>query len=119
MKHLQWLWTLISVLSLPHASSLAAPLECLGTAPTADEVESWRLEAAQQLEEGTITDRNLASQIRTCFGTQIPVCLQKMNGYVTRNDTAAASLDSPVRSSPAKQPPAELFLNGTSNFEYR
>jgi hypothetical protein len=119
MKHLQWLWTFVSVLSFHQSSGLAASLECLDAAPTADEVESWRWEAAQQLAQGSITERNLASQIRSCFGTQVPVCLQSLNNYALRNDTAPASMDSPLRSSAAKRPPAELFLNGTANFEYR
>lgn len=119
MIHLQWLWTPFLALLLPHASTFAASLDCLDGTPGSDEVERWRLEAAQQLEQGGITERNLAAQIRTCFGTQVPACLQKMNDYVTRNDVAPASMDSPVRSSPQKQPPAQLFLNGTTNFEYR
>jgi hypothetical protein len=119
MKHLQWLWAFVSVLTLPHAASFAANLDCLPGEPTAEELQKWRQDAALQLEQGLITERGLATQIRTCFGTQIPVCLQKMNDYVTRNDLAPASMDSPVRSSAAKQPPAELFLNGAANFEYK
>lgn len=119
MKHLQWFWALFSVLALPHSSTLAASLECLDEAPAAEDVQRWRLEAAELLEAGSITERNLADQIRTCFGTEVPACLQKMNDYVTRNDVASPSFDAPVRSSPPKQPPVQLFLNGASNFEYR
>jgi hypothetical protein len=118
MKHKSWLWALFSFLTLPHATAQTANLECLDSI-TPQELTRWRLEAAQQLEQGTMTDRNVAERIRSCFGTQVPACLQRMNDYVNRNDTAPASMDTPVRSSAAKQPPAELFLNNAARFEYR
>jgi mono/diheme cytochrome c family protein len=117
MKHSQWLWALFSFFSVPHAGALAANLDCPDTI-TAQDLTRWRLEAAQQLEQGTMTDRSVAERIRTCFGSQVPLCLQRMNDYVSRNDTAPASMDTPLRSSPAKQAPVELFLNQAARFEY-
>ncbi len=119
MKDLQRFWALLSVLAWTPSATLAASLECLDPTPSAVEVERWRLEAAQQLEAGSITDRNLAEQIRSCFGNEVPACLARMNDYVNRNNVAAPNFDTPVRSAPAKQPPAQLFLNGAASFEYR
>ncbi len=118
MKKSQWLGTLLPGM-LVTPSLAAASLNCIEGTPNAQDVQQWRLEAAQQLEQSSITERALADQIRTCFGSQIPMCLQRLTDYVNRNDTASSSLDTPVRSSPQKQPPAQLFLNGTTAFEYR
>ncbi len=119
MKHLQWFWAAASAFVLPHSFAFAASMECLLEATSSNEVEGWRQTAAQQLEEGRITERNLASKLRSCFGPQIPACLLKMNDYVTRNDVASPSFDFQLRASPQKQPPVELFSNDASNFEYR
>jgi hypothetical protein len=51
MKHLQWLWAFVSVLALPHAPSLAANLDYLTGEPTVEEIQSWRQDAALQLEQ--------------------------------------------------------------------
>ncbi|WP_141732183.1 hypothetical protein [Oligoflexus tunisiensis] len=118
MKHAPWFWTLLGAALSPH-TLMAAALDCSDGRPAPQDLERWRSETAEGLQESSLGSRTVAEQIRSCFGPQVPVCLQRMNDYVNRNDVAPSAQDTPVRSSPQKQPPAELFLNGAANFEYR
>jgi len=119
MRNLQWLGAVLPSIFVPQSLVLAATLNCIEGTPTPQDLEQWRREAAQQLQQSSISERALADQIRRCFGSQVPVCLQRLNDYTNRNDLAPSSQDQPVRASPQKQPPAELFLSGIAAWEYR
>lgn len=97
---------------------LAAALSCPETAPTPESLTQWRLEAAQSLNSGSITDGAMSDLLKRCFGSQVPACLQRVNDYAGRNDIAAPAQDQTVRDAAQKQPPSELFLSSSDPFSY-
>lgn len=92
----------------------AAPLACPLDRQSPAEQSSWRAEASQGLAAGSLSQGTVASRLESCFGSEVPACMDRLEAYVHRTDIAPPSADPGVAGSPAKQPPRELLVPGRS-----
>ncbi len=119
MKNLCYRWAWLGMTLLFQSRAEAAALSCLADNPSPMAIDQWRRDAAQEWNEGRLSDKNLADLIQSCFGSQPPSCLQRMGNYASRNDFASPSWDGTFAKTPQKQPPDQLFIRGASPFEYQ
>lgn len=96
----------------------AESIQCIEGEITPSAVTAWRLEAANSIGAGSQDDDAIAENIKACFGTQIPACMQRTFDYVRRNQIADASSDVSIDQDAHKQPPPELLAPGASGLEY-
>ncbi len=82
---------------------------------TPETLTAWRDAALATM---PAANADVVKNINTCFPTDVPACLKRPLGYLTRNDIASASLDPAIGDVPARLPPPELLSPGAEGLKY-
>lgn len=89
--------------------------ECLPPTPTPEALTAWRDGAINAVKTNNST---VANAIKSCFGNEVPKCLERTYAYAERNNIASYSDEPSPANTPQKLPPKELLAPNAQGLEY-